>query len=278
MADGGFKTILDSDLFLPESWDCDRGRCREAGIRDDVHYRPKTQIALDQVRHALGNGVRFNFLTFDEGYGKCPAFLFGLEALGQHYVAEVPRSFRCFGARPRYHSLQRAYQSKEVQKLCRFSPLFRKQRWRRVKLKRETLGPQEWQVKAAQVYLRDPDGGPTDRAYWLIVAWQPGSNEYKYFISNAPASTSLLTLLKVAFTRWNVEHGFRLAKSEIGFMDYEGRLYEGLMRHLTLCMLVMLFVAEQTEAMRAFSPSSDHGADHVGTQHIMPEVAGSTAT
>jgi SRSO17 transposase len=278
MADGRFKTLLDSDLFLPESWDSDRDRCREAGIPDDVHHRPKTQMALDQVRHALGNGVRFSFLTFDEGYGKCPAFLFGLDALGQHYVGEIPRNFRCFGARPRYHSLQKAFQTKKVQNICRFSPLFRQQRWRKVTLERQTLGPQEWQVKAAQVYLRDREGRPTDRTYWLILAWQRDSNEYKYFISNAPASTSLLTLLKVAFTRWNVEHGFRMAKSEIGFMDYEGRRYEGLMRHLTLCMLVMLFVAEQTEAMRSFSPSSDPGADHLRTQRPMPEVVGSTAT
>ena len=79
-------------------------------------------------------------------------------------------------------------------------------------------------------------------------------------------------MLKVAFTRWNVEHAFRMVKGEIGFMDYEGRCYDGLMRHLTLCMLVMLFVAENTEKMRAFSPSAHDGADDDGAEHLVPEL------
>ena len=68
----------------------------------------------------------------------------------------------------------------------------------------------------------------------------------KYFVSNAPPKTALLTLLKVAFTRGAVEHVFRLAKSEVGFGHFEGRSYKGLMRHMTLCQLVLLFAAEQT--------------------------------
>ncbi len=271
-ANGRFKTILDSDLFLPESWDADRERCRAAGIPDDLHYRPKTQIAVEQIRRALSNGVRFSFLTFDEGYGKSPAFLFDLDDLGQYFVGEIPRNFRCFGARPRYRSAQKPFQTKPVQNLCRYSPLFHDQAWREVKLERQTREPQTWWVKAAQVYLRGRDGGPTDRSYWLIVAWQPDSGETKYFISNAPVKTRWLTLLKVAFTRWNVEHAFRTVKGEIGFMDYEGRCYDGLMRHLTLCMLVMLFLAENTEKMRAFSPAAHDGADGDGAEHLVPEL------
>src|SRR4051794_9299508 len=35
VARGGYKALLDADLFLPESWSEDRPRCREAGIPDD---------------------------------------------------------------------------------------------------------------------------------------------------------------------------------------------------------------------------------------------------
>ena len=254
LADGPFKSIIDSDLFLPESWDQDRQRCEEAGIPEDLHHRPKTEIALEQVRRALGNGVRFSFLNFDEGYGKSPGFLFELDKLGQTYIGEVPKNFHCFGARPKHCSLQRPFQTKQVQNLCRYSPLFRDQPWQEVKLGRKTLGTQLWRVKTAQIYRRSPQGTPTDQTYWLIVAWQPDSNEYKYFLSNAPPNMSPITLVTMAFTRWHVEHSFRVAKSEIGFMDYEGRRYDGLIRHLTLCMLAMLFIAEQTADKAPFSP------------------------
>ncbi len=46
-------------------------------------------------------------------------------------------------------------------------------------------------------------------------------------------------VLAVAFRRWTVEHAFRLGKQEAGLMDYEGRNYTGLMRHLTLALVVL---------------------------------------
>src|SRR3954453_13820228 len=41
VARGRFKALLDAELFLPESWDADRGRCADAAIPDEVVYRPK---------------------------------------------------------------------------------------------------------------------------------------------------------------------------------------------------------------------------------------------
>jgi SRSO17 transposase len=55
-----FNCVLAGDLYLPKSWDEDRERCRMAKIPDEVTYRPKWQIALDQVAEAQRNGVRFS--------------------------------------------------------------------------------------------------------------------------------------------------------------------------------------------------------------------------
>ena len=56
-------------------------------------YRPKWQIGLQLYDRARRNGVSFRYLTFDEGYGGKPEFLRQLDARGQTYVAEVPRTF-----------------------------------------------------------------------------------------------------------------------------------------------------------------------------------------
>jgi SRSO17 transposase len=53
------------------------------------------------VKHALGNGIQFDWLVFDEGYGKDPAFLFELDALGRTWIGEVPKNFRCWPIRPK---------------------------------------------------------------------------------------------------------------------------------------------------------------------------------
>ena len=84
---GRYKTLLDGELFLPESWSDDRPRCTEAGIPDDVVYRPKWQIALEQVDRATAQGVNLDWLTFDEEYGKRPGFVAGLDQRQRRFVA-----------------------------------------------------------------------------------------------------------------------------------------------------------------------------------------------
>jgi SRSO17 transposase len=271
---GDFMAPLDCDLYLPEdSWDKDRGRCRAAHVPDHVVYASKWLLALGQVKRAMANGVRFDWLTFDEGYGGKPEFLSGLEALGLLYVCEVPRSLPCFPKIPKYRSLQRPFAAQRADTAARYSKPFKGRPWQKVKLARKTLADQVWEVRAAQVYL-SRDRRPTDRTYWLIVARNGRTGEVKYFVSNAPPRTALLTLMKVAFTRAGVEHVLRLAKSEVGFGHFEGRSYRGLMRHMTLCQLVLLFAAEQTGRLRGEKPRGDDRADRAGAERAVPRVAG----
>jgi SRSO17 transposase len=286
---GEFRTLLDGELYLPEeSWHEDRDRCEAAHIPADVVYRPKWQIALGQVQRAMGNGIRFDWMTFDEGYGGKPAFLYGLDALGQMYVGEVPPNFRCWPTPPRYQSPRAPFVAKRVDNACTWGKPFVGQKWKRFTLARQTLGPQTWEAKAAQVRLqrdgrekgRKATCRPTERSYWLIVARNVKTGEVKYFVSNAPPKTSLRKLLRVAFARWGVEHVFRVAKSEIGFDHYEGRTYKGLMRHMALCQLVVLFLAEQTDRLRgekSGAVGADDGADGAGAQHPLPLLAGAQA-
>ena len=273
---GDFMTLLDSELFLPEnSWDKDRDRCKEAHIPDSVVYRPKSEIALEQIQRAVANGVRFDWLTFDEWYGSKPAFLAELDRMGQLYVCEVPKNFLCFPSLPKYRSLQRPFAPKRVDNAVIWGKPFLGKKWWKIKLARKTLPPQTWQIKAAQVYLAR-DGSPTDRACWLIVARNVQTKEIKYFVSNAPPKTAVTTLMKVAFTRAGVEHCFRIVKSEIGFAHFEGRSYKGLSRHMTLCQLVMLFVAEQTTRLRGEKSRGDDGTNRAGSEHAVPRVVGGT--
>src|SRR6516162_3221672 len=273
VARGPYKTLVDADLFLPESWSEDRDRCQEAGIPDHVVYRPKWRIALEQVERATTQGIHLDWLTFDEHYGSKPEFLDDLDGRrGLYYVGEVPCSFSCVTARCYARKTVQGYSGKRADNLVRHSPVFRGQAWRRMRLTRQTLGARIWEVKAAPVYaLRNRR--PTTRAYWLIVARNVATGEVKYFVSNAPARTALKKLLRVAFRRWNVEHVFRVCKSEIGFSHYEGRHYVGLLRHLILCLVTMTFVADQTEQLQGEKPGNHTGTSVPGSEHKLFGVA-----
>src|SRR5581483_7213586 len=179
----------------------------------------------------------------------------------------------CWTTKPKYRSLQRPYVAKRVDKTARYAAKFRRRKWRAIKLKRQTLPPQVWEVKAQQVHLAR-EGKPTDRTYWLIVARNIATQETKYFLSNAPRKTSLATLLKVAFCRWNIEHAFRVAKTEIGFGHYEGRNWQGLLRHMILCQLMLLFIAEQTNRLRGKKTGHHLGTSGLRPEHALPPLAG----
>ncbi len=257
-----FTCVVASDLFLPEDWANDRARCQEAGIPDEVVYRPKWQIALDQVEEVIGDGVRFSWLTFDEDYGSVPAFWFGLDRLGQRGIGEVRANSRCWPSRPHCRSTQAAHASKRVDNVRRYSPVFTRKTWRRITIKDTTRGPMVWEVKAARVHLVNASRSvsqPTDRRYWLIVARNPESGEIKYFVSNAAGNTSLAAMMEVAFARWQVEKWFGRAKQEAGFGAFEVRTYTSLIRHWLSSRMAMYFLAAQTQQLRWKKP-----ADHAG--------------
>ncbi len=270
---GLFKTLIDAALFLTKAWSEDRARCREAKIPDDVVYRPKWRIALEQLACAIGNGLTLNWLTFDEYYGGKPAFLEELDAqAGMHYIGEIPRNFRCLTRRPRGKKPPKGWKVKRADNLARFSSAWNQRDWHGVTLSRLTLDQQEWEVRAGQIYLLRR-GELSDRTYWLIVARNPATGEVKYFISNAPADTPVEKLLRVAFTRWNVEHTFRVAKSEIGFGHFEGRSYVALMRHMILCLIVMGFIAEHTDRLRGEKSGDHDGASVPSPEPALPDLA-----
>jgi SRSO17 transposase len=231
VAKGTFQALLDADLYLPESWDADRDRCRAAGIPDDVRYRPKWRVALDQLLRLSGNGVSFDWLVFDEGYGAAVPLLRVLNLVGQRFVAEVPVNFavRDAAGGPARRADERLGPSDA-------------RRGRRHRLAHRTVRDSVWRATAATVWV-------ADREHTLIVAVNEATAEVKYFVTNA-AHTPLVRVLAVAFRRWTVKHAFRLGKQEAGLMHYEGRDYTALIRHLILALVVLGFVAAHTERLR----------------------------
>jgi SRSO17 transposase len=246
---GRFQALLDADLYLPQSWDADRERCRAAGIPDDVRYRPKWRIALDQLVRLSGNGMSFDWLVFDEGYGAAVPFLRILNLVGQRFVAEVPVNFvvrkRLDGAARRANARLTAADAKAG---------------RRYRLKHQTVADSVWRAAEAVVWV-------AGQKHKLIVAINEATAEVKYFVTNA-TTEPLARVLAVAFRRWTVEHSFRLGKQEAGLMHFEGRDYVGLIRHLVLALVVLGFVATHTERLRGEKPS-----DHCRTGVPGPESA-----
>lgn len=262
-ASNDFHCLLDGDLFLPESWSSDRERCREAKIPDDVIYRPKTEIALELCQRAQGNGLRFEWLTFDEWYASKPAFLDVLQSQNQKYIGETHRRHMIWIQRPR--TTNRPYtknggrlkaprlisgspKSKPLGECFENDPVFTDQSWQRWHVKDTQKGPKVVEVKHAIVYPQNSKKLPST-AHHLLVVRDVLSREVKFFLANAPPNTSVEILLKVAFSRWRVERCFEDDKKYVGLDHFEGRGYPGLIRHLILSAVSLLFLSRERQSL-----------------------------
>ena len=253
VAKGTFQALLDADLYLPKSWAADRPRCRAAGIPDDVRHRAKWRLAVGQWLRLCGNGVSFDWLVFDEGYGSKVPLLRFLNLVGQRFVAEVPVNF----------AVRQKAGAKAQRADVRLTASDAR-RGKRHRLAHRSVRASFWRAVTATVWV-------AEREHTLVAAVNEATGEVKYFLTNA-TTAPLTRVLAVAFRRWAVEHAFRLGKQEAGLLDYEGRNYTGLLRHLILALVVLGFVATHTQRLRGEKPGGDGGA---GVPGVEPAVRGS---
>lgn len=252
-ADG--HTLLDERLYLPDEWASDRKRRQEAGVPDDVVFRTKPELALELIRR-VGPKVRHGWVTFDEGYGKDPGFLSGLEELDERYIGEVPKSCRvwlrrprvtepkpCRSGRPRRKARVATGQPKPqtVEEIAAALPA---SAWKRLRFREGTKGTQQAHFARVRIVAeRDDLPGPD---LWLVIERSCDQAPYiKYYLSNAAPDCPLLEMAQAGHSRWPVEDCFLRGKQEVGLDDYEVRGWRGWHHHMTLAMLALWFLVLQ---------------------------------
>jgi len=264
----GGHTLLDERLYLPEEWSRDTKRRQEAGVPDGVVFRTKPELALELIR-SVGPKVRHGWVTFDEGYGKDPGFLSGLEELNERYIGEVPKNCRVWlqqpkvteakpgrTGRPRRKARIAARQPKPqtVEEIAATLPA---SAWKRLCFREGTKGTQQAHFARVRVVAeRDDLPGPD---LWLVIERSCDQAPYvKYYLSNAAPDCPLLELAQAGHNRWPVEDCFLRGKQEVGLDDYEVRGWRGWHHHMTLSMLALWFLVLQK---RRLGEKNDNGHD-----------------
>src|SRR5215475_11067855 len=76
-------------LYLPKDWADDKERCRKAGVPEDIEFKTKPEIALEQVHWALEAGLPRGVVLMDAGYGASTELRESITALDLPYVAGI---------------------------------------------------------------------------------------------------------------------------------------------------------------------------------------------
>ena len=250
-------------LYLPEAWANDAERRAKAGVPDDIEFKTKPEIALDQIKAAHAAGTPTGVVLADAGYGFATYLRNEVSALGLSYVMGVQGSqIRLWRAEEEALAPQpktskaKASKTKATAK----KPISAKdlamslpaRAWRRVTWREGTNAPLKSRfaavrVRSAHQHSRIKGEPPVE---WLLIEWPKGEKEpTKYWLSTLPETIALRALVDIAKLRWRIERDYQELKQEIGLGHYEGRSWRGFHHHATLCIASYGFLISEREAI-----------------------------
>jgi SRSO17 transposase len=184
--------LIDRELYLPQGWLADPGRCRAAGVPDQVGFATKPELARVMLERALEAGVPAGWVTADEVYGGSPALRGWLETRQLPYVLAV----KCTEPLP-----------------SPSGPPAPAPGWPSTSRRRAGCASAPARAPRAAAGMRGAEalataGAPDGWRRWLLVRRSLATGELAFYRCAAPAATSLATLARVAGCRWRVEMVF----------------------------------------------------------------------
>jgi SRSO17 transposase len=235
-------------LYLPEAWSEDAARRKKARIPEEITFKTKPQIALEQIRAAVAAGVALGVVLMDASYGSNSDLRNGVSMLALCYVAGIVPTIKVQAMRED-GKLGPRLSAKEL------ALSLPKGAWRTVTWREGTNA--RLSSRFARVRVRtSPIRRAKDRAEeTLLVEWPEGEEEpTKYWLSNLPKSTSFRRLVDIAKMRWRIERDYQDLKQEIGLGHYEGRGWTGFHHHGTLCIAAYGFLISERETIPPSGP------------------------
>ncbi len=297
--DAVFDWPVNARLYLPKSWTQNRSRCRKAQVPEDVSFRTKGEIALDLTDEAMAAGLSPRAAITDAGYGDQPTLLDGWEARELPYVVALERtiSFRLAAAvdadrkaiEDRPHGPPPPYQGvgrpkkpatledripqQTAEEILEALP---QEAWETVAWRDGTKGPLVKLFACVRVY-RTRQRAAHHESCGYLIGERPlpeRSGDHKYYFAWGLDELALADLVDLAHVRWVIERFYQDAKGELGFDEYEGRLWHGLHRHLALVMLAHSFLTLlQSYGPEAAARGAPAGPIH-GPSRVTPPARG----
>jgi len=258
-------------LYLPESWADDFRRRRTAGVPDDVPFRTKGQIALEQITTLLSEGVPVAPVLADAGYGVVTAWRDQLTLQGIPYVVGVtgattvwpegqaplrPRRWKGRGRPPT--RVRRSARHRPIS-IAELAETLLPAAWRSISWRQGTRGAMRSRFACLRVRPahRDENHHEPRPEEWLLIEWPRGEpSPMKFWLSTMPPETPITQLVRLGMMRWRIERDYQELKDEFGLDHYEGRGWRGFHHHGILCIAAYAFLAAERARLSPPEPLS----------------------
>ena len=247
-------------LYLPKAWAEDDVRRVKAKVPEDIAFKTKPEIALEQIRWACEIGLPGDMVAVDAGYGHDSKLRVGITELGRTYVAGIqPQTLvRKPGVRPGIPPKKGRRDAPHTTSVKDLARGLSAKAWRTIKWRE---GTNEWlssrfaRVRVHVASSHERPKKPTKE--WLLIEWPEGEDApTKYWLSTLPKNITFRDLVDAAKLRWRVERDYQELKQEVGLGHYEGRGWRGFHHHATLCIAAYGFLISERETIPPSRPRS----------------------
>jgi SRSO17 transposase len=251
-------------LYLPREWTSDPARLCKAGVPDDVAFKTKHEIALDQLRWACDAGLSRGVALMDAGYGNNSDLRAQITALQLTYVAGILSNTAVWGPGtgplPAKKWSGRGRPPKRLRRDAEHWPVSVKAlaldlpsgAWRTITWREgsaEDLCSRFARVRV-RVARKDEKRSESHAEEWLLIEWPKGEAEpTKFWLSTLAENVTFHRLVEIAKLRWRIERDYQELKQEVGLGHYEGRGWRGFHHHATLCIAAYGFLISERETI-----------------------------
>ena len=259
-------TMLDRQLYLPDSWATDKTRREKTYVAEAVTYQPKWRIGLDLIRRS--QAIPHAWVTGDDEFGRAAEFREELREDGEHYVLDVPCNTLVRDLDERVRRRGRTGRRKPpFRRVDTWAARQPESRWQEIEVRAGEKGPLK--VKALRARVQTRSAGRLGAEETLVVIrTQEEQPQTWYTLSDVAAAASTAQIVRAHAERHRVEETLQEAKGEVGLAHYEVRSWTGWHQHMTLCVLALLFVVLEQLRMgkkksgrdRVAGASDHHGA------------------
>jgi SRSO17 transposase len=242
-------------MYLPKEWAEDVTRRRKAGVPEDIGFKTKLEIALDQLTWACKAGLPRGVVLMDTAYGCDARLRMSTTALGLIYAAGVKPSMLVWapGIEPPRgrKSIKRRPGEPYLTSAKELALSLPGKAWRIIKWRE---GAADWlssrfaRMRVRVAHRHAPAESQAEE--WLLIEWPEGEKEpTKYWLSTLPGDISFRKLVDITKLRWRIERDYQELKQEVGLGHYEGRGWRGFHHHATLCIAAYGFLISERETI-----------------------------
>jgi SRSO17 transposase len=251
-------------LYLPQDWAADCVRRRKAHVPEDITFKTKPEIALEQLRFACAASLPGGVVLLDAGYGNNSDLRTEITALDLTYVAGIlstttvwppgtaplsPKRWSGHGRPPTRLRRDRKHQPISVKELALG---LSKRAWHRIEWREGSAEPLVSRFARLRIRVahRDDQRADPRPQEWLLIEWPKDEAEpTKYWLATLPADTAFDRMVDLAKLRWRIERDYQELKQEVGLGHFEGRGWRGFHHHATLCIAAYGFLISERETI-----------------------------